>query len=177
MGTHVALLRGINVGTAKPVSMETLREVVAGLGYGDVRTLLRSGNVVFTSAARLREDAAEELEAALLAATGVRSSFVLLRAEELAEVVDANPLLGVATDPARLLVTFFSRPLDPRALAGVDLAAYAPDAVALGPRAVYSWHPDGVSRSRLPAAFWSRFGSVGTARNWRTVGKLTGLPS
>src|SRR5204863_1567267 len=50
--THVALLRGINVGTAKRVAMADLRQLMTGLGYSDVRTLLNSGNVVFTAPPR-----------------------------------------------------------------------------------------------------------------------------
>jgi uncharacterized protein (DUF1697 family) len=44
----VALFRGINVGKAKRIAMADLRKLFEGLGYGDVRTLLNSGNVVFT---------------------------------------------------------------------------------------------------------------------------------
>ncbi len=44
----VALLRGINVGTAKRVSMTELRAVVESLGFRNAKTLLNSGNVVFT---------------------------------------------------------------------------------------------------------------------------------
>ena len=47
---QVALLRGINVGRAKRVAMADLRALVEDLGYCDVRTLLNSGNVVFTAA-------------------------------------------------------------------------------------------------------------------------------
>jgi uncharacterized protein (DUF1697 family) len=43
----VALLRGINVGRAKRVAMADLRDLVAGLGHANVRTVLNSGNVVF----------------------------------------------------------------------------------------------------------------------------------
>ena len=43
---RVALLRGINVGRAKRISMGDLRALFAGLGYGDVKTLLNSGNIV-----------------------------------------------------------------------------------------------------------------------------------
>jgi uncharacterized protein (DUF1697 family) len=35
MATHVALLRGINVGGKNKVAMADLREVVAGLGHAD----------------------------------------------------------------------------------------------------------------------------------------------
>ena len=50
MPTFIALLRGINVGKAKRVPMAELRALLAGLGYGDVQTLLNSGNAVFTHA-------------------------------------------------------------------------------------------------------------------------------
>ena len=47
MAKNAALLRGINVGTAKAIVMAELAGVFAGLGYRDVATVLRSGNVVF----------------------------------------------------------------------------------------------------------------------------------
>ena len=43
---HVALLRGINVGRAKRIAMADLRALVEGLGFGEVRTLLNSGNAI-----------------------------------------------------------------------------------------------------------------------------------
>ena len=46
--TRVALIRGINVGKAKRVAMAELRAELEKIGYEDVRTLLNSGNVVFT---------------------------------------------------------------------------------------------------------------------------------
>jgi uncharacterized protein (DUF1697 family) len=49
MPTHVALLRGINVGGRNRVAMADLREVVLGLGHTEVATYIQSGNVVFTS--------------------------------------------------------------------------------------------------------------------------------
>jgi uncharacterized protein (DUF1697 family) len=45
----VGLIRGINVGRAKRVAMADLRALVESLGYGEVKTLLNSGNVVFTA--------------------------------------------------------------------------------------------------------------------------------
>ena len=49
MPTHVALLRGINLGGHNKVAMADLRTVVASLGHGDVATYIQSGNVVFGS--------------------------------------------------------------------------------------------------------------------------------
>lgn len=43
----IALLRGINVGTAKRVDMKKLKALCEKLGYTDVSTYINSGNVVF----------------------------------------------------------------------------------------------------------------------------------
>lgn len=45
---HVMFLRGINVG-GTTVPMADLRACLAGLGLQDVRTVLQTGNVVFSS--------------------------------------------------------------------------------------------------------------------------------
>jgi uncharacterized protein (DUF1697 family) len=46
---YVALLRGINVGGNKKVEMQKLAKVFTEMGYGDVRTYINSGNVIFSS--------------------------------------------------------------------------------------------------------------------------------
>lgn len=172
MRTHVGLLRGINVGTAKQVGMADLVAVVQGEGYGEVATLLRSGNVVLAAPSGLAPDAAQRLEAALLAATGVRSSWVLLPVAALEEALAADPLGEVATDPSRRLLTFLGDALP----AGVvPPEGIEPDVVVLGDRVVYSWHPDGVSRSRVPPAWWRSLGPAGTARNRTTCERLLAL--
>ena len=49
MASHVALLRGINVGGKNKVPMAELREVVTSLGHTGVTTYIQSGNVLFTT--------------------------------------------------------------------------------------------------------------------------------
>ena len=46
MMTYIAML-GINVGRGKVVKMERLRASFAALSFGEVRTYVQSGNVVF----------------------------------------------------------------------------------------------------------------------------------
>src|SRR6266496_1648635 len=84
---HVALIRGINVGRAKRVAMADLRALVGDLGYGEVRTLLNSGNVVFTVPASARGDPAPRIEQAMTARLGISARVTVLTAAELAAVV------------------------------------------------------------------------------------------
>ena len=49
MATHVALLRGINLGGRNKVAMADLRALVSELGHADAATYIQSGNVLFTA--------------------------------------------------------------------------------------------------------------------------------
>src|SRR4029077_19556693 len=91
MATHVALLRGINVGGRNKVPMAELREVVASLGHTGVTTYIQSGNVLFSTAEDDNAKLASALEAARTAAVGLWSSVVVLSRDELARILDTNP--------------------------------------------------------------------------------------
>lgn len=105
MVRQVALLRGINnAGTGTRVAMADLRALFEGLGFCDVRTLLNSGNVVFSVPAKGRGDVLARTQQALAAKLQVTSPVAVLSADEVAAVVHNNPLAHVATNPSRLLV-------------------------------------------------------------------------
>ena len=177
--TWIALLRGINVGGARRVAMAPLRELVAGLGYDRVRTYVQSGNVVFDAGGRAEDgDAvAARLGAAVADAFGFAVDVVVRSRDELAAVVAANPFPAADAAPTRLHVIFCDRPIDPdAALAGLDLAAFAPDACAIAGREAYVWTPDGFGRSKLAEQLGRRpLAAAATARNWRTVQRLLAL--
>jgi uncharacterized protein (DUF1697 family) len=172
---QVALLRGINLGRSKRIAMADLRALVEGLGYADVRTHLQSGNVLLTTSASPAR-AAKAIEGALDAELGVDVRVLVRTDDELASVVDRNPLGDVATDPARLLVTFLSGRPDPKRLRALDPADFEPDVFRAGAREIYVWCPNGYAGTKLTHAFWEKqLGLTGTARNWRTVTKLLEL--
>jgi uncharacterized protein (DUF1697 family) len=86
---YVALLRGVNVGGVN-MKMADLAEVVRGLGYTDVRTVLASGNVLFQT-----QDAAaaakNKLEAALRSAFGYEAWVHVLPVDRVLQIIDAYP--------------------------------------------------------------------------------------
>jgi len=173
MPRYVALLRGINVGHAKTIAMTDLAAVFTTLGFTVVATVLRSGNVVFESRTRLARDAAATIEAAVLAATGVQSAVIVRDSARFCDILDANPLLRVATDGSKSFVTFVSSM--PTALEIPDAETLAPEVLAVGAAAVYQWMPDGSLQTRVPKAFWKQFDAPVTARNWNTVQKLRAI--
>lgn len=172
---QVALIRGINVGRAKRVAMADLRALVAELGYVDVRTLLNSGNVVFSTPREAPAEAAFRIEKALEATLGVAARVTVLTALELATAVTDNPLLDVAVDPSRLLVAVLSNGADRRKLEPLLWQDWAPEALALGTRVAYLWCPAGFLSSRLAESVGRALGDAVTTRNWATVLKLHAL--
>jgi len=174
-GRYVALLRGINVGTAKRVAMADLRALVEGLGYRDVATLLNSGNVVFTAPATVRGDPAARIEAAMTARLRVSARVTVLSAADIARAVEGNPLLEVATDPSRLLVAVLADPRARSRIAPLAKLDWKPEAFGLGTRVAYLWCPDGILKSRLQDAVNRALGDGVTARNWSTLTKLHAL--
>ena len=170
---HVALLRGINVGTAKRVGMPELRATVEELGYGEVRTLLNSGNVVFSGARSEPRKTALRIEKALQAKLGISARVTVLSEEELAEAVAGNPLGKVADNPSRLLAGFLSDVNDRGKFAEISKKDWGDEKFAMGTgRAVYMWLPQGVIKSRLNAAVTRALGDGVTSRNWSTMLKL-----
>jgi uncharacterized protein (DUF1697 family) len=168
MARQIALLRGVNVGGNKRVEMARLRALLEDLGYRDVQTYVNSGNVVFTGPRRSEQ----YLEAAIAKAFGFEVPVVLRSRDELADIVQANPLRGVAGDPAKHLVIFCGA----EASTDLDPAEFAPETFHIRGREVYLWAPGGIGTSPLAKVLATKsLGEKSTARNWRTVEKLLEL--
>jgi uncharacterized protein (DUF1697 family) len=168
---QIVLLRGINVGRNKRVGMADLRALLTELGYGDVRTLLQSGNVVLTGTVK-----PSRLEQELADGLGLEIAVVVRTRDELADVVERNPLAGVAKDPSKHLVSFLSAKLAPAIARELAAADIAPAQLVISGRELFGWHPNGLNDSPLAKLLATkRLGVTSTARNWSTVTKLLAL--
>jgi uncharacterized protein (DUF1697 family) len=181
MTTHVALLRGINVGGNNKVPMAELRAAVNSLGYSDVSTYIQTGNVLFSTP----ETDTAVLEAAIsdvIARTfSLQIGVVVVTRDELAAVLRQNPYPDEA-NPKYVHVMFHAAEPD-QAQSGrlkeANEAAAAKgtrDSVTAIGRVLYLHTPDGFGTSDL-AKTLSR-GTVranGTARNLATTAKLLAL--
>ena len=192
MASHLALLRGINVGGRNKVPMADLREVVTSLGHTGVSTYIQSGNVLFSTAEDDTAKLAAALESAISDRFGIWSSVVVLSRDELARVLAANPYPD-EPNPRMVHVVFLNgsppRDLLDRITAAESAAAAkgSRDTVQLvgqSPgRALFLHTPDGFGTSELAQNVLkilappkkSRPGLAATARNWATATKLLSL--
>jgi len=186
MATHVALLRGINLGGRNKVAMADLRAVVAELGHTDVSTYIQSGNVLFSAPPDAETAAmAQAMTEAIAAKLGVTAPVIVLTRDELARMIADNPFPG-EQDPKRVHAVVLSEPPWPELTGKLDAAIAqsaakgARDEVAAIGRTLYLHTPDGYGNSDLAAALLRivsspKAAATGTARNWATVTKLLSL--
>ena len=172
----IALLRGINVGGNKMVAMADLRTAITAMGLTDVKTLLQSGNVVFSGPSAKPAALEKRLERELAARLGFSVDIHVRTAEEWSAIVAANPFTAEAKkDPGHLLVTVFRDPLDRARVAAAQKAIQGSERLHADGRHLYAVFPDGVGRSKAPVVIDRALGVQGTARNWNTVTKLAAL--
>lgn len=175
----VALLRGINVGGNKRVSMADLRDLCAGLGLAQARTLLQSGNLVFRSGGRKGAALEKLLESEAEKRLSLRIDFFVRTAEEWRKIIARNPFAEEARrDPSHLLVMCLKAAPEPAAVESLRAAISGRETVRVAGREAYFVYPHGIGRSRLThALIEKKLETSGTARNWNTVLKLDGLTS
>jgi uncharacterized protein (DUF1697 family) len=174
MPRQIALLRAVNLGPVNRVKMADLRALLEREGYEDVQTLFQSGNVVLTSAKR-PDTVAREMERLLADELGVDTAVVVRTRDELAGVIERNPIAEADEQPKRCQVSFLAEEPDAPAVKRMAELDVAPERFAVSGREVYAWHPDGLQRSKLARALGEGLGVTATARNWNTVTKLLEL--
>lgn len=174
MTTYVALLRAVNVGKTH-VAMADLRDLVTGIGHRNVRTYVQSGNVVFESALTNTQTVRDGLETAIQRTLGLDVVTIVRRASDLRKTLASNPLLGAASDPKQLHVTFLAE--KPTTLVSTtDAPSGIPDEFAVAATEIYVHCPGGYGRTKLTNAwFEKKTGVAATTRNWNTVTKLVEL--
>ena len=171
MSATVALLRGVNVGGKHKLPMAELVALLQGLGCGDVRTYIQSGNALF--AQPKNTVTTEQISEAIAARFGFDVPVVLRTQAELRAVLDACPFPVEGLDPKLLHVGFLTAEPAAERISALDPARWGPDELRVVGANAYLWYPSGSGRSKLTAPVVDRaLGVTMTARNWRTVGEL-----
>ena len=169
---YVALIRGINLGPAKRVAMADLRSAILDRGYIQVRTVLNSGNLVFSGSAADPADIAADIEEALVDRLGVSARVTVLTDAEITAVVADNPFAEMEMNPSRLIVAFLFDPKDRARLEPLLAQDWASEDLALGARVAYLWCPGGTVGSPLAQAIDRILGDSVTNRTMGTVMRL-----
>ena len=164
---YVALLRGVNVGSANRLAMKDLAAMCEKLGYTGVKTLILSGNVVFQTNVG-KASVQEALEGALAKHMGKPIAVIVRDRAELSAALARNPFRD--QDPSWVLVIFCADPLPKNILA--DVVAPGGEQLFASRQEIYVYYPDGMGRSKLKLP---KIECAVTARNINTVARLVAL--
>lgn len=166
MTAYVALLRAVNVSGTGKLPMADLKRLGEECGFGNVRTFIASGNLLFTS-----DDSEKTVQACVAAKVADffgRDVPVFVRsASEMVDLAARNPF----TDDkgSRVMAHVIDEPPDQSMLD--DARNVAGERLALGPRAIYVSYGEGIgsTKLKLPAV------AAGTARNMNSVARIAAL--
>jgi uncharacterized protein (DUF1697 family) len=174
--THVALLRGVNVGGKNCVPMKDLAEIFAKAGCAEVRTYIQSGNVLFRATPAVAKVLAPRITEQIAKRFGFQIPLVLRTAEQLAAAIKNNPFREIPQEA--LHVYFLAGVPDAARAAQLDPGRSKPDAFIVQGSEIYLHLPNGMGRSKLTNAYFdSKLATTSTARSWRTILKLLELMS
>jgi uncharacterized protein (DUF1697 family) len=169
MPRYVALLRGVSPMNAQ---MPELKRCFEEAGFTDVKTLLSSGNVVFSTARSASIATLQKrCEKAMLDGQG-RSFMTLVRSTtHLQRLIEADPFAGFKLKPgSKRVVTFLPEPLDQ---SPVTLPVTHGEACILGldgGEVFCSYVPEAKGPVFMQL-LEKTFGKTITTRTWETVTK------
>jgi uncharacterized protein (DUF1697 family) len=173
--THLALLRGINVGGKNVLPMKDLTKMFSDAGCTAVRTYIQSGNVIFETPSSAPE-IVELVETKIEKRFGFRVPMILRTSQQLLKTIRDNPFLAAGAHEKALHVYFLADRPNTRAIATLDPARSAPDAFHVLGQEIYLHMPNGMGRTKLTNAYFdSKLSTTCTARNWATVLKLAAM--
>ena len=168
MARYAAFLRGVSPMNAK---MPELKKSFEWAGFEDVKTVLASGNVVFTARAASETSLQRKAEAAMEKRLG-RSFMTIVRpVSVLRELLEADPFVGFRLSPqAKRIVTFLRE--KQKAKPSLPIEADGARILCVKGTEVYSAYVPGPKGGAFMGVIEKTFGSEVTTRTWATVEKV-----
>jgi uncharacterized protein (DUF1697 family) len=177
MPTYLALLRGINVSGKKIIKMEDFRNLMESVGYGNVKTYIQSGNVIFESDGTSKIKIAASIEALIEGHYGFDVTVFVLDLKDIEKAIDNNPFVSQrqpeGAGSKKLYVTFLSGSPSPEKMQSLREAPIGHDLIEVVGDVLYFKLETKASESKLSNnLIESRLKLKATTRNWNTTLKL-----
>jgi len=172
-GLYAAFLRGINIG-GKSIKMDELRKLAADLGYGDVRSYIQTGNLVFSASKKKPAELAGDLSGALRRAYGFDVAVLIRTAPELEAIAAGNPFPEEAGSAVRkLYLTLLEKePAEAKRAALLEYGNEA-DRFELHGLTLYTLYGNGYGKSEFSNNFIEKkLGVAATTRNWASFTEI-----
>jgi uncharacterized protein (DUF1697 family) len=167
MPRYVAFLRGVSPMNAK---MPELKSSFEGAGFSDVKTVLSSGNVVFTTRETLETTLATKAEAAMQDHLGRLFPTIIRSVKALQSLLAMNPFSDFSLQPtAKRVVTFLRK--SPQSLPPIPIEREGVRILAITELEVFTAYVPNPRGPIFMTLIEKTFGKDVTTRTWETVQK------
>ena len=173
IGVFVALLRGVNVGGKNMISMSSLKESFAAMGFKQVTTYINSGNIIFKTKADDARKLEIKIEKMLSRDYQLESKVVVRTLSEMEKLVKSLPQSSDAASSWRHNVIFLRHTIDSEkilaelpAKADIEEVAYRPGAL------LWSTQASEYNQTQLAKLASRKIFQDMTVRNLNTTKKL-----
>ena len=179
MKTHIALLRGINVGGHRRIKMNDLKLLFESLGFSDVTTYSQSGNVVFTHSLKLRiknetRILEETISEAILEQFGFGVPVLVKGISEVETILAACPFSEEKKIASYF--TLFNQSPSKDLMKEVSNLIYPNEEFVITENCVYFFSEKGYNEIKCNNNFFEKkLRVLATTRNYRTLVKLLEL--
>jgi uncharacterized protein (DUF1697 family) len=175
MPTYIAFLRGINVGGNNKVAMEDVKKAFALLKFENVKTILASGNIIFTAPKHTNIALGRKISASLFDLLKCEIEVVIRSFDEIKSLADAQPFKKVKITPdTRLYVTFLAEPPKTQLTAPWTSPEKDLKILTVSASEIVSVVTVNPSRNSTDAMAFieKQCGRKVTTRNWNTIEKI-----
>lgn len=182
MNVLAAFIRGINVGSKNQIKMADLKQMFEAIGLSDVKTYIKSGNVIFKSTMNSNE-LQILLEDEIEKSFGFRARVVVRTDLELQEIIRNCPFSSDEIKYAEslsqvesLYVSLMSDIPSSEGLKLIEKYINAGDQCVLKNNDLYMLFQHSIRESKL-ANNLVKLNVVSTVRNWNTLLKISEMAS
>lgn len=183
MATYISLLRGINIGGRNIIKMEALRAAYLELGFGNVKSYIQSGNLVFSSDSSDCIALAAAIQTKIADTFGLQVPNLVLSAHDFKVILAANKIanddISKEINHAELHIVFLAEPAaTPEKMGKIALLKQEEEALAWQENAIFIYCPNGYHKSKIHNNYIeNQLKTAATTRNWRTCLKILQLIS
>jgi uncharacterized protein (DUF1697 family) len=166
---YVAFLRGV---TPMNVKMPELKKCFESLGFSDVRTVLASGNVVFSAHATAEATLEKKAEAAMKKRLGRTFLTIVRSVDTLREILEADPYAAFRLpDGSKRVVTFLRKTCAARLSLPIEVDGAR--ILACQGSEVFTAYVPSPKGPVFMTLIQKTFGEEITTRTWDTVRKVS----
>ena len=179
MTTYISILRGINVGGHRKIIMAELRKMYELLGFSQIKSYIQSGNVVFKTNQKMSSHELESLLEKSIKETFGHEVPVLIRtSEEWKMAIKTNPFFTKEANTDKLFITFLSQSPSTALKEELSSMDFSPDQLKIIDKCVYLYCERKYHETKMTHSIIERKLKVkATARNWKTIMKISALSS